>query len=370
MFKRFILTILFSSALFATNPWLKTTPQNIEYDWLQFTSGEWIKGELKSFYEESVEFDSDQFDLVSIKIEDIKRIYTVKSMDIFLEDTHKIKLGESIFFRHKNIIQARIVIENNKIFAVYEDNTSIEIPRYSIVSVTTSSKKERDYWSASFQLGLNYSSGNTNQVNLITKANAKRRTADTKFIIDYLAEFTQSDGNVTTAENHRANTSLDVYQTRHLYLRAFTGGYFRDPFQNIEDRYTVGMGIGYNILDTPLSDLAITIGPGYQETRYVSVDTTHDKKATTAVGILNINLDSELSKDVDLIVKYESFFINEKAGDYTHHFITTIETEFITDFIFDVSGVWDRVNSPIKREDLSVPDKNDYKLLFTVGYSY
>jgi hypothetical protein len=36
------------------------------FDWIQLTSGEWLKGELKVLYNDSLEFDSDELDLLKL----------------------------------------------------------------------------------------------------------------------------------------------------------------------------------------------------------------------------------------------------------------------------------------------------------------
>jgi len=41
-------------------------PHSIKYDWLQLTSGEWLKGEVESMYNNILEFDSDNLGLLLI----------------------------------------------------------------------------------------------------------------------------------------------------------------------------------------------------------------------------------------------------------------------------------------------------------------
>jgi hypothetical protein len=47
-------------------------PQAIKYDWLQLTSGEWLKGEFMSMCNEILEFDSKKLDLLFIMISTLK----------------------------------------------------------------------------------------------------------------------------------------------------------------------------------------------------------------------------------------------------------------------------------------------------------
>ena len=46
-----------------TKEWI---PSAEKYDWLQLTSNEWLKGEIKGMYKDSLEFDSDKLDLLEI----------------------------------------------------------------------------------------------------------------------------------------------------------------------------------------------------------------------------------------------------------------------------------------------------------------
>ena len=41
------------------SPWEELSPTPKKYDWVQSKSGEWFKGDIKSIYDEKLEFDSD-----------------------------------------------------------------------------------------------------------------------------------------------------------------------------------------------------------------------------------------------------------------------------------------------------------------------
>lgn len=71
-FKALLLTplLLISTAVMPDNTTWK--PIVAEFDWVQLTSGEWLKGEIKSMYNESVEFDSDKLNLLRIDLQDVK----------------------------------------------------------------------------------------------------------------------------------------------------------------------------------------------------------------------------------------------------------------------------------------------------------
>ena len=45
-------------------PWAPPPPPPDEFDWIQLTSGEWLKGDFKVMYDYVIEFDSDELDLL------------------------------------------------------------------------------------------------------------------------------------------------------------------------------------------------------------------------------------------------------------------------------------------------------------------
>jgi len=53
--------------------WKAALPPTDRFDWLQTTSGEWLKGELKALYSGSLEFDSTEFNLLTLDMDDVAR---------------------------------------------------------------------------------------------------------------------------------------------------------------------------------------------------------------------------------------------------------------------------------------------------------
>jgi hypothetical protein len=55
-------------------PWKATIPRPKEFDWSQFTSGEWLKGKIKVLYRYKLEFDSDKLGLLELDWEDVENV--------------------------------------------------------------------------------------------------------------------------------------------------------------------------------------------------------------------------------------------------------------------------------------------------------
>lgn len=128
--------------------------------------------------------------------------------------------------------------------------------------------------------------------------------------------------------------------------------------------------MGYYIIDTPKTTWEIAGGPAYQTTRFDSVEPGQDSTESTPALMAGTNFDTELTDDIDFIFKYTFQILNRASGTYTHHSVTTFETELTKWLDFDTSFVWDRTQNPTPDDDGIVPEKNDYYVIFSLGIDY
>ncbi|WP_237162649.1 hypothetical protein [Shewanella halifaxensis] len=61
-------------------------PVDAKYDWLQLTSLELLKGEIKNLYDDKLEFESDELDTVFIDWEDVKVLQSSRIVSIGFTD--------------------------------------------------------------------------------------------------------------------------------------------------------------------------------------------------------------------------------------------------------------------------------------------
>ncbi len=334
--------------------WESALPPTDEFDWVQTTSGEWLKGELKQLYSGSLEFDSDEFDLQTLDWDDVAqlRAHGQKRISIDAPEGPITIIGELVITRDKVIVDT---IDGKK-----------EFDRGQLISVTPGAASEWDNWSAKIDLGLNFARGNTDQTEYTMKFNVKRLTPDNRFVVDYLGNFTASN-NIQTVNNHRLSTFFDIFAAKEYFWRPVLFEYFRDPFQNIDYRATIGAGGGYHIIDTPKTTWNVSGALGYRATRYVSVQPGDSQKVTTPALIGSTFYDTALTKTIDFNTRYNFSIVNEESGTYTHHAIATVEIELTSILDFDISFVWDRTQDPQTRADGTVPKQDDFQLLFTLG---
>jgi len=337
-----------------SQPWEPPPPPPDEFDWIQLKSGEWLKGELKVLYQKKLEFDSDELDLLKFDWEDVKQ---VRGARIF-----SVRLVGPI------TVNGLLQVSEEKVFVTVGEERQ-EFERNQLVAIAPGAPREIDYWSGKLSLGVNLSRGNVQQTQYSTMANIKRRTSKTRFVTDYLGNFTKTEG-VQTVNNQRVNSYFDIFKTRKYFFRPFFGEYYRDPFKNINSRVTLGAGMGYHIIDTSKTEWDVAGGPAYQRTRFDSVEVGQASSESTPAFVAGTYFSRELTKTVDFDFRYDLQILNEESGTYTHHLVAGLETELTGWLDFDVSFVWDRTQDPTPEADGTVPKQDDFYLIFSLGIDF
>jgi hypothetical protein len=352
------LLVLVSTPLVTTaeegeKSWQPEPPMPDDFDWIQLTSGEWLKGEIIAMYDESLEFDSDELDALTLDWDDIRQIWSAQTMQVaFLDDT---------------IATGKLLVEGDVVRVMGEEDH--ESTRSQVLSITAGAPKESNYWSGKLSMGLNIRSGNTDQTEYNAKANVQRRTPKNRINIDYLGNFSQTNSE-TTADNQRATADWNRFISDRFYIIPVYGEYYRDPFQNIDSRWSLGVGAGYQIVDTSKVEWKVDAGLAYQRTTFVEVAVDDPDTEDSPALAIGTRYDNELTGWMDYFFDYSFYIVNEESGSYTHHLITGFEFELIGDLDLDISWVWDRVQDPREKADGSEPEQDDFKMIFAFGYSF
>jgi len=334
--------------------WTPPPPPPDEFDWIQLNSGEWLKGEFKVLYDDSVEFDSDELGLLSLDWADIKQVRGATTFAVNIEG--------------RDEVAGNLQVNGDQITIVAGEESQ-EFSRADVISIAHGAPKESNYWSAKFTLGLNISQGNSDRQDLNLALNTKRRTADSRFLTDYLGFYSKSD-HIKTDDNHRLRSTYDIFKTRRFFWRPLLGEFFRDPFQNIDYQITAGAGAGYQLIDTSKTEWSISGGPAIKYTKFDTVEDGESKSESTPALWAGTNYDRALNSKMDLILGYSTIIGNQDSGGYTHHAIATLETELLSWLDFDTSFIWDHIQNPTRNSDGSIPDKDDYRFVIGLGIDY
>jgi hypothetical protein len=348
-----------NSKLSKTNNDNKWTPNSKDFDWVQLTSGEWLKGEIKSMYKKKLVFDSKKLNLLTIKWEDVKYLKSHLVCNVKIENIGSV---EGIL----TVSEKLIIISKNKEVKSYE--------RSKVISFTPSGDKEIDLWSLKFTLSINLKSGNTEQVDYTSQLSAKRHTADSKFTLDYIGNLSKTSGVTGTLEdtinNHRLTGAMDIYVTRRFFYNPVNAEYYSDAFLNIDERITFGAGLGYVLKDSSKIEWNLSVGPAYITTQYLSVQPGQAIKTSSTSLSISTDIDTTLTSKLDFIYKYNIQLSKKTSGGYSHHMIATLENEVTTDLDLNISAVWDRITFPTVDDIGNVPSSDDYRLLVGVSYSF
>ncbi|MDX2506331.1 MAG: DUF481 domain-containing protein [Gammaproteobacteria bacterium] len=338
----------------AATKWLDTRPERVSADWLQFKSGEWLRGRIIAMQDFRLEFYSDELKKLTIKWRNVRYIKSSAPYRLRFED-QTIAVGA-----------IEITAEEVHVSTDYDDQT---FDRSKLLTIASGKETESSLWSYNITLSINLRRGNTDQTDFTTKVHTKRQTARSRVTIDYLGNFTEVR-ETETINNHRLNSAYYVFFGRHLFLTPVVAELFRDPFQNIDKRFYVGTGLGYWLIKNIYTEWHIGGGPAYQSTKFDSVQPGQPSEDNTFTLILSTRFNSKLNSKVDLEGFYLATLGDESTGNYSHHSMFTVKTELLDEFYLDVSFAWDRTRQPVENAEGITPEQDDFKLLVGLRYDY
>jgi hypothetical protein len=331
-------------------------PRDERYDWIQLKSGEWLKGKLTAMYNFSLEFDSDELGLHTFEWKDIKQIRGAGLQRVRIQPGNG-KGEPYTVIGTLNLVDDKVTITVG--------NEVREFDRAQIIAIAEGAK----LWSGKISLGANIQGGNSDLVNSTILANVKRRTARSRFVVDYIGNYSRADGERTSG-NNRINSYYDIFMTADLFWRTVFAEYFRDTFKNISDQVSAGTSFGYYLVRTPKTEWEVSGGIGALYKRYVSVEPGADTNHVSPAVGFGTRYDTKLSSWLDYLFDFKITIADRETGRYIQHLLTTLESDLISDLSLDITFIWDRVGVPQPAADGTVPQKDDYQLVVGVAYEF
>jgi len=348
--------------------WEQLSPAANSYDWIELTSGEWLRGEFKFMYRKKLEFDSKKMKLHTFDFKDIKQIRThnVITLSMVVDDNKD--PGIFGFKQTKIEIIGILRLEEQKVVVIRGDGR-LEFDRKQIISIAQGSERELDFWSGKITIGIDMREGNTKKFEYTTKAEIKRRTPITRLHFEYLGNVLNTN-DTETANNHRLNDYFDIFVTKYFFYTPLFSEYYSDVYQNIRSRYTAGIGLGYTIFDTPKVDWDVSGGPALLYTIYDTVESGKEKTDRASALELSTAYKVEITNNIDFRFDYKMTITERSAGTYHHHMVTALENELTGWFDIDVTFVWDYILHPEPNNDNTLPEQNDYQFVISMGIDF
>jgi len=334
---------------------LAPPPRSGDADWVQLTSGEWLKGEITELQDDKLIFDSDEFDEQQIDWDDVAAIYSKR----------KSQLG----FVGQEVVEGIFEIEGDTVRIVREGGETQERPRAELRSIIPGERRELNFWSGKLSFGATLRSGNVDQTDVSGLARFQRRTVFTRLLLEYNGAYGEVEG-TKTVNNHRGTASFDYYFTERLFWRIIGFAALSDEFQNIDYRLTPSSAIGYDIIDTPEITWEALAGAGWQYTRFLDPPPGEPESTDFASLVVGSRFQWEATARTDVGVDFDGTVPFEEADAFNSRLVLWSEIEVWGDLDLDIRFTWDRQNDPTPNADGSVPKKDDFRLFLGVSWSF
>ena len=327
-------------------------PADEKFDWIQLTSGEWLKGELRAVYHNLLEFDSDELDDLEIDWDKVERLRTAGNYSV------RISQG----FTRTGPVTLR------KGQLSIGDGTPDAVGQYDMISIAPENVGYLTGWTAKLSLATTLRGGISTQRDLDIHAVLKRRTAKRRLYADFLSSYSETEGFVSS-DSVRSNLYFDLLRTRRTFIRAASLEFFRDPVHNISRRTTVGASYGYYIVDNRKRTWDVSIGPAWQRIIYIQVEGDQPREENEPALVLSSQFDLELTKKLDLTGNYSLNWADSSAGA-TFHTLTKLEYELTRFLDLDISLIWDRIEDQVPNESGETISNDDYRVTVGIGLDY
>lgn len=329
-------------------------PPTDKYSWVQLDTGEWLKGDIIAMFDDVLVFDSDHFGDLEIDLEDIEKIHGSGAFAMTFDNAAPVR-GKLFLSGQQVIISAAA--------------GDLEFTREDLISITTAAERERDRWTGEVGVGLNVREGNTDIREGSVSVGLVRRTPVSRFTLDYLGNTNETDGERIT-DSHRINIAADRFTGRRLYWRPIAAQYYRDEFQNIADQFTFDTGIGYHLVDTNRVEWDLQAGAGGNYLGNVSVAPGVKNNQWSPVGTFGSDLIIDITPDIEYELLIGMTFLEESAGRYQHHIVSTLSTDLTNNLDLDISLIWDRTGKPQIDETGNTPEQDDFHFTVSLAYDF
>ena len=333
--------------------WVPEPATGDSFDWIQLKSGEWLKGELKLMRDWELEFDSKELGEQEFDWEDVLEVRTGRAYTARLVD--------------ENTATGRLWIRDGEVYL--DDATEAAFDRSELFSITPSGDKRIEMWDGKVGMGLSLSRGNTDETDLSGFVDLRRVSYRSRLEIDYLGQYGEQDGELI-ANRHNQTTKLDIYVTERFYVTPVWLVLSKDEFQNIQLRATPAVGVGYQIYRDPRFDWDVSLAAGLQYVEFDSVMHGEDSSDETAAALFGMDVESDMTKDLDLGFAYDIQVSLDDAQDFYQDAIATLAFDLTDSIDLDISLIWHRVGQPTAESGGELPDKDDFSFVVGLGFEF
>lgn len=316
---------------------------NAGADEIVLANGDRLSGKIVGIKEGVLTLETSYSEPVKLKFEAIQQMSSREQVELHLSD------GEVL----KGTITAA---GDRQVSVAAGPGREAVTVGFDTITALNPPPKEFAKWRGNITLGGNWQDGNTETMNVSAGALAVRRSENDRFLINFLYNRAEDDGE-KTAENIYGQLKYD-YFFRPKWYAYLNIDMLSDEFKDINLRTSVGPGVGYQIWDEEDRSLGLEAGLSYtNEDR----DLGEDNDWLSARFAANF-----LYKLFDRIIFTDQFVIYpnlDDTGEYTLRNEASLITDIGKSWAFKLSNIWERNSNP-------GPDLEEDDFTWILGLQY
>ena len=290
------------------------------------TNGDRMTGKIIEVKDGVLTFETNYSEPIKLQFEAVQKINSSEPVELHLAD------GELLIGKISSNSEKQIEVEAGS------DRGKVIVGIDNIIALNPP-PKEPVTWKGNVTVGGNWQDGNTDNMNLSAGAVAVRRTENDRFLINFLYN-TAEDNGQRTVDNTWGQLKYDYFLNSKLYLY-LNIDMLSDEFKDINFRTSVGPGVGYQVWESEDKSLGLEAGLSYtNEDRDIGED-THWLAARVGVNFLYRLFDRVIFTDQFVI--YPNL---DDTGEYTLRNEAAIVTDIGASWAFRLSNIWERNSNP------------------------
>ena len=212
-----------------------------EADVLYLKNGDRITGSIKRVWDGELFIESDYADEFAVSMDAIERIETDGEFDIELRDDSE--------------LAGRLATDESGETVLVTDTSTIPLP---IAEIEELDEPEQYFdWESRSDFSVAGSRGNTETDDFLWQGFGSVKFGDHRHTLDLRLDRKKQDG-IVTKEQYNSTYRYSWFFTDRWFLGSGIG-YERDPIRQLTDRFTSGVGLGFQVFDDADQLLEVTL---------------------------------------------------------------------------------------------------------------
>ncbi len=316
---------------------------------LQLSNGDVISGELTLIEKDTVSWQNDLLGDLKIKKAYIIALQTQSKVDLSADKT-----GCSILDWREQT--AQFVCGGEQILlTVLETQTYLKPDPLLVAELSSTSIRDV---SGKLRFTGSQSHGNKTQQHWDVAVSRKWQYGDYRNIVALSYESNSTDSSKGD-EEYELDYQFNWFFNRQWFLYADTNGQ-RDDAKSIEERYSLGLGLGYQIIQTDKSSLSIELGG---ENAKENVENGDDKDLNSLRW--QLDYDQELIGGLSFFHNHDILAVSDQGDDWEFNSNTGLSIPLGKGISAEIKTEYDYDNLPLLNNN-----KEDITTTIGVGYDW